>query len=115
MSVSPTVQPRSQSLEQQLDPLTFSKINEQAWHIALLMVFSEVPTPDNYEEGCSSYDNPCDEFMDASGEWPEGFSPWCPFENWPLKSVQETVEEFRDSLMHFARRTLESAGVIDHE
>ena len=112
MSALPVVQ---QSLEQKLDPLTFSKINEQAWHQALLMTFSEVPTPDNYEEGCSSYANPCDEFMDATGDWPEGFIVWQPFENWQLEAVQETVEEFRDSLMSFARKTLVSAGVIDDE
>lgn len=114
MSAFPMEQ-QNQSLEQQIDPLVYSNINEQAWHQALLMVFSEVPTPDNYEEGCSSYDNPCDEFMDAAGEWPEGFTPWCAFEHWQLEAVQETVEEFRDSLMYFAQKTLSCAGVIDNE
>jgi len=108
-------QERKQSLDQQLDPLTFSKINEQAWHQALLMTFSEIPTSDNYEEGCSSYANPCDEFMDATGDWPEGFTVWQPFENWPLEAVQETVGDFHDSLLVFLVTALKTIKVINNE
>jgi len=79
------------------------------------MVMSKVPPPAFYET--SSFDTACDEFMqsDSRLDWPEDFLIWQPYENYSLGDAQELVENFRDSLISFARITLIDAGVITDE
>ncbi len=105
------------SLEQMIDPVIYSNINEKAWQQALLMVMSEVPPCESYGSS-QSYETACNEFMDANGsdgDWPEGFIVWQPFENWALCGVQGVIEEFHDSLISFAQTILIQTQVIDDE
>lgn len=103
------------SLDKLIGPVTFLTIDQHAWDEALKMVMSEVPPPAFYET--STYDTASDEFMDAdpNGDWPEDFLSWQPFENYGLGETQELVENFRDSLISFAKTTLMDAGVITDE
>ncbi len=107
----------TKSLEQ-LDQSIYARLDQAAWHQALLMAMSDIPSADQYgTDKPGSYASPCNEFMEAneSDGWPEGFIVWQPFENWALCGVQGLVEDMHDSLINFARQTLIITKVINDE
>jgi hypothetical protein len=90
------------TLDKHLGPIMFSLLEEQCLDQALAIVMSEIPMTDNVT----------DLFMDATGDIPERFIVWEPFE---LARLQELVESFKDSLMDCAQQTLVTCKVIDDE
>ncbi len=93
------------TLDNYLGPVMYSTLDEQCWDQALAMVMSEIPMTDN----------PTDLFMDATGDVPDKFIVWQPFENYPLTDLQAQVESFKDTLMDCALQTLVTCGVIENE